>query len=92
MENKSYNPFCVAGFVLAVSFPVLFLLGPMVLVVPAVGLTLSIIGVAKFKPESEKGQGLGIAGIAISAVGLAIACAFLLVVAEIAMHWGPKGR
>lgn len=93
MEYKSYNSLCIAGFVLAVTFPVLIffpVIGMIALALPAVGLALSVAGVAKFKPESERGQGLGIAGIVISAVDLVIVIAIVMLFSAIVVNWRPK--
>lgn len=72
-QNVRWNAFALAGFVCAICSIFIFgwLLG-------IVGLVLSIVGFRQIKHNGGKGKGLSIAGIAVSAVVLAIYLIILL--------------
>ena len=59
-QQPNWNGMCIAGFVCS-------------FLISIVGLILSIVGLKQAKQSGERGQGLAIAGIVISAVRIALA-------------------
>ncbi|NMN02482.1 DUF4190 domain-containing protein [Bifidobacterium panos] len=59
-QQQNWNGMCIAGFVCS-------------FLISIVGLILSIVGLKQAKQSGERGQGLAIAGIVISAVRIALA-------------------
>ena len=68
--------------ILGIVAVVLFLWAPMAVVLGTVGLTLSAIGMYRVKrnPELLAGYGMGIAGLALSVVAIAISMLILIAV------------
>ena len=64
-QQPNWNGMCVAGFVCS-------------FLISIVGLILSIVGLKRVKQSGEKGQGLAIAGIVISAVRIALAIVLVI--------------
>ena len=64
-QQPNWNGMCIAGFVCSFLFSI-------------VGLILSIVGLKQAKQSGERGQGLAIAGIVISAVRIALAIALVI--------------
>ena len=64
-QQPNWNGMCIAGFVCS-------------FLISIVGLVLSIVGLKRVKQSGERGQGLAIAGIVISAVRIAIAIALVI--------------
>ena len=76
VEKKKSNVCAIVGFVLSL---VGFFLGYYLYVVLIAGLVLSIVGLVQSK-KLENGNGLAIAGLIISAVGLAIWLIVIIIV------------
>lgn len=73
-SQQKLNPMALTGFICSLAFIVLFWIPFIGWLLPIAGLVFSIIGVSQINKAqgTEKGKGLAIAGIIISAVWLLI--------------------
>lgn len=74
VDNREYNPFAIAGFILTFFFPLL-------------GLIFSSIGYNQSTHRDEKGAGLSIAGIIVSILFLFIQIYILLFTTAFIYEW-----
>ena len=88
-QKRQLSKLCLAGFILSVLAPILLLLilnfgwrlggtlrdnlSIVIIIMPIAGLVLSIVGVVTASKKRRKGKGLGIAGIVLPNVYIAIA-------------------